>query len=45
MILHGIEAVNLVHANTLKINQMMLRNAIGVDVVLANPPFGGRAAG
>lgn len=42
MILHGIEAPNIVHTNTLgeNINDIQQRNRF--DVILANPPFGGK---
>lgn len=42
MILHGIEAPNLIHANTLEISLNDIEERHRVDVVLANPPFGGR---
>ena len=41
MILHGIEAPNIIRANTLEENVMHIQNKDRVDVVLANPPFGG----
>ncbi len=42
MILHGIEAPNIVHTNTLgeDINDIPQRDRY--DVILANPPFGGK---
>lgn len=40
MILHGIEAPNIVHANTLAINLMDIQEKDRVDCILANPPFG-----
>ena len=42
MILHGIEAPNIVHANTLGENIADIQPEDKVDVVLANPPFGGK---
>ena len=46
MILHGIDAPNVVHANTLAENISDIQDKDRFDVVLANPPFGGqRAAG
>ena len=41
MILHGIEAPNIVHTNTLAENLADIQEKDRVDVVLANPPFGG----
>ena len=41
MILHGIEAPNVVHANTLSENLADIQERDRHDVVLANPPFGG----
>ncbi|WP_126176978.1 N-6 DNA methylase [Tsuneonella rigui] len=41
MILHGIEAPNIRHANTLSENVMDIQQADRHDIVLANPPFGG----
>lgn len=41
MILHGIEAPNIVHTNTLAENLMDIQEKDRYDVVLANPPFGG----
>lgn len=40
MILHGIEAPNILHANTLAENLMDIQEKDKVDVILANPPFG-----
>lgn len=40
MILHGIEAPNIVHTNTLAKNINDIQEIERVDVVLANPPFG-----
>ena len=42
MILHGIEAPNLLHVNTLAENVRDLQERDRYDVVLANPPFGGK---
>lgn len=41
MILHGIEAPNLLHTNTLNENVMDIQEKDRHDIVLANPPFGG----
>lgn len=41
MILHGIEAPNVQHVNTLATNVIDLGERDRYDVVLANPPFGG----
>jgi type I restriction enzyme M protein len=42
MILHGIEAPNVVHTNTLAENISDIQDKDRFDVVLANPPFGGK---
>ena len=42
MILHGIEAPNIVHTNTLGENIMDLQEKDRYHVILANPPFGGK---
>ena len=42
MILHGIEAPNIVHTNTLVENLADIQEKDRYDVVLANPPFGGK---
>ena len=42
MILHGIESPNIIHQNTLETNIQEIQNKDRVDVILANPPFGGR---
>ncbi len=42
MILHGIEAPNIQHVNTLSENIMDMQDRDRFDVVLANPPFGGK---
>jgi type I restriction enzyme M protein len=41
MVLHGIEAPNLIHANTLNENVMDIQEKDRHDIILANPPFGG----
>src|ERR1700683_1415976 len=41
MILHGIEAPNVIHTNTLSENLADIQEKDRYDVVLANPPFGG----
>lgn len=41
MILHGIEAPNIIHANTLTENLSDVQEKDRFDVILANPPFGG----
>lgn len=40
MILHGIEAPNILHTNTLAQNINDIQEKNRVDIVLANPPFG-----
>ncbi len=42
MILHGIEAPNIIHTNTLAENLADIQESDRYDVVLANPPFGGK---
>jgi type I restriction enzyme M protein len=42
MILHGIEAPNVIHANTLADNISDIQDSDRFDVILANPPFGGK---
>ncbi|MBZ9738228.1 MULTISPECIES: N-6 DNA methylase [unclassified Mesorhizobium] len=42
MILHGIEAPNIEHTNTLGENIRDIQDRDRYDVVLANPPFGGK---
>jgi type I restriction enzyme M protein len=42
MILHGIEAPNIIHTNTLSENLADIQDKNRYDVVLANPPFGGK---
>jgi type I restriction enzyme M protein len=41
MILHGIEAPNIVHTNTLSENLSDIQERDRYDIVMANPPFGG----
>ena len=41
MILHGIEAPNIVHTNTLAENLADIQEKDRHDIILANPPFGG----
>ena len=42
MILHGIEAPNIIHTNTLTENLADIQEKDRYHVVLANPPFGGK---
>ncbi|MBF0203584.1 MAG: N-6 DNA methylase [Desulfamplus sp.] len=42
MILHGVEAPNIVHTNTLAENISDIQEKDRYDIVLANPPFGGK---
>lgn len=42
MILHGIEAPNIIHTNTLGENIMDLEEKDRFDFIIANPPFGGK---
>jgi type I restriction enzyme M protein len=42
MILHGIEAPNIIHTNTLAENLSDIQEKDRYDVILANPPFGGK---
>lgn len=43
MILHGIEAPNVIHTNTLaEKNQADIQDSERHDIILANPPFGGK---
>lgn len=42
MILHGIDAPNIIHTNTLTENLADIQEKDRKDVVLANPPFGGK---
>jgi type I restriction enzyme M protein len=45
MILHGIDAPNVLHTNTLAENLADIQEKDRYDVVLANPPFGGKERG
>ncbi len=42
MILHGIDAPNIVHTNTLAENLADVQEKDRFEVILANPPFGGK---
>jgi type I restriction enzyme M protein len=42
LILHGIEAPNIIHTNTLTENISDIQEKDRYDIVLANPPFGGK---
>jgi type I restriction enzyme M protein len=42
MILHGIETPNILHTNTLAENISDIQEKDRFDVILANPPFGGK---
>ena len=42
MILHGVEAPNIVHTNTLAENLADIQEKDRYDIVMANPPFGGK---
>ena len=42
MILHGIDAPNILHTNTLAENVLDIQEKDRFDVILANPPFGGK---
>ena len=42
MILHGVEAPNIIHTNTLAENLSDIQERDRYDVILANPPFGGK---
>ena len=42
MILHGIDAPNIVHTNTLSENILDIQERDRFDLILANPPFGGK---
>ncbi len=42
MILHGIEAPNIIHTNTLTENLADIQEKDRRDIVMANPPFGGK---
>jgi type I restriction enzyme M protein len=42
MILHGVEAPNIIHTNTLAENLADIQEKDRYEIVLANPPFGGK---
>lgn len=42
LILHGIEAPNIIHGNTLADHEQDVQEKDRYDVILANPPFGGK---
>jgi type I restriction enzyme M protein len=42
MILHGIDAPNIIHTNTLAENLADIQEKDRYDIILANPPFGGK---
>jgi type I restriction enzyme M protein len=42
LILHGIEAPNILHTNTLSENLADIQEKDRYDIMLANPPFGGK---
>jgi type I restriction enzyme M protein len=42
LILHGIEAPNIIHTNTLAENLADIQDKDRKDIILANPPFGGK---
>jgi type I restriction enzyme M protein len=42
MILHGIDAPSIIHTNTLTENLADIQDKDRYDIVLANPPFGGK---
>lgn len=42
MILHGVEAPNIIHTNTLAENISDIQERDRFDIILANPPFGGK---
>ncbi len=42
LILHGIEAPNILHTNTLADNLADVQQKDRYDIILANPPFGGK---
>ena len=42
LILHGIDAPNIIHTNTLTENLSDIQERDRYDIVLANPPFGGK---
>jgi type I restriction enzyme M protein len=42
LILHGVEAPNIIHTNTLAENIADIQEKDRYDIILANPPFGGK---
>lgn len=42
MILHGIDAPNIIHTNSLTENSADIQEIDRYDIILANPPFGGK---
>ena len=42
LILHGVDAPNILHTNTLSENLADIQEKDRHDIILANPPFGGR---
>lgn len=42
LILHGVEAPNIIHANTLADHDQDVQDKDRYDIILANPPFGGK---
>ncbi len=42
MILHGIDAPNIIHTNTLAENIQDIQEKDRFDIIMANPPFGGK---
>lgn len=42
MILHGVETPNIIHTNTLSENLQDIQDKDRHDIILANPPFGGK---
>ena len=42
MILHGIDAPNIIHTNTLTENLSDIQDLNRFDIIFANPPFGGK---
>jgi len=42
LILHGIDAPNIIHTNTLSDNLADVQEKDRYDIILANPPFGGK---
>lgn len=42
LVLHGIEAPNIIHTNTLTENLADIQEKDRYDIILANPPFGGK---